>query len=331
MRAAVIGQDGRFEVTSVPDPEMADDQVLVRVSACGVCGSDVHMRRAGLVYPGMLMGHEIGGTVEACGSEVDGFAAGDAVAVMPTLPCGTCVACAAGRPQLCQQQGPFAMGLGVRPGGLAEYVSVWPGQLFHLPDGIPAHVGALAEPLAVGLHGVNESGIGAGSHAVVLGGGSIGLMAAIGLRAAGVTDFFVSEPVAQRRAVLADLGFDTCEPTRMAAGAHGPSVVFDCSGVGSVLQDATGIVRPGGTVMLMGVVEVPTTVLPIFWVVKEVTIRGVFAYGELFPDAVVALGDGRVDPAPLSAHTVPLEAIEEVFDQLATAEAPPKILVDPWL
>ncbi|MBX7158776.1 MAG: alcohol dehydrogenase catalytic domain-containing protein [Acidimicrobiia bacterium] len=331
MRAAIVAEGGHFEVKSVPEPDVGPDQVLVRVAACGVCGSDVHMRRAGLVFPGMSMGHEIGGTVEALGSDVEGWAVGDAVAVMPTLPCGACAQCSAGRPQLCINQTPYTMGLGIRPGGLAEYVSVWPGQLFRLPDGVPPHVGALAEPLAVGFHGVAASGIGAGERAVVLGGGSIGVMAAVGLRATGVTDFFVSEPVAVRRETLGLLGFETCEPAAAMSRSHAPSVVFDCTGVGSVLQEATQIVASGGTVVLLGVVEVPTTVLPVVWMVKEVTIRGVLAYGGAFPDAVASLADGRVDTAPLSAHVVPLEATEETFDRLATADAPPKILVDPWL
>lgn len=330
MRAAVIGDGGHFEISTIADPDLGDDQVLVRVAACGVCGSDVHMRRGGLVYPGMVMGHEIGGTVEAVGSAVDGFSAGDAVAVMPTLTCGTCRQCAAGRPQLCVNQTPYTMGLGIRPGGLAEYVTVWPGQLFRLPEGVSPHVGALAEPLAVGLHGVTESGIGPGDHAVVLGGGSIGVMTAFGLRAAGVTDFFVSEPAAERRETLAAFGFETCEPARMASRAEQPAVVFDCTGVGPVLQEATNVVASGGTVMLMGVVEVPTTLLPMIWLVKEVTIRGVLAYGETFPDAVAALADGSIDTGALAAHTVPLDATEATFDLLATAAAPPKILVDPW-
>lgn len=330
MRAAVIGEGGHFDVGTIADPELGDDQVLVRVAACGVCGSDVHMRRSGLVYPGMIMGHEMGGTVEAIGSSVQGFAPGEAVAVMPTLTCGTCRQCAAGRPQLCVNQTPYTMGLGIRAGGLAEYVTVWPGQLHKLPAGVPAHVGALAEPLAVGLHGVTESGIAPGERAVVLGGGSIGVMTAIALRAAGVADFFVSEPSAERRETLAGLGFETCEPARMAGRAEQPAVVFDCTGVGPVLQEATSVVASGGTVMLMGVVEVPTTLMPMIWLVKEVTIRGVLAYGETFPDAVAALADGRVDTGALAAHTVPLEATEATFDLLATAAAPPKVLVDPW-
>lgn len=331
MRAAVVSEDRTFEVRSVPDPELKPDQVLVRVDACGICGSDIHMRDSGMVWPGMVMGHEMGGTVEAIGQDCDtDLEAGDTVAVMPCRFCGTCRACAAGMPQLCSGLLPTSMGLGSRPGGLAEYVTVWPEQCFRLPGGVPAAVGALAEPLAVGFHGVVESRLSHGDHAVVMGGGSIGVMVAVGLRAHGIADFFVSEVTQERRDALETLGFEAVSPRDVLGRSDSPDAVFDCTGVGSVLQEAIGLVRPGGTVLLMGVVERPAEILPMTLVIKEVSVRGILAYGETYPDAVAALGDGRIETDVLSAHRAPLDATEECFRDLASAQAPPKILIEPW-
>lgn len=332
MRAAVINDEHMFEVRDVPDVALEPDQVRVEVAACGVCGSDVHMRNSGIVYPGMVMGHEMGGTVVEVGdvaADRTDVRPGDEVAVMPVLPCGTCPACEAGRPQVCANQAQTAMGLGMRAGGLAEYVGVWPGQLYRLPAGVTPDVGALAEPLAVGMHGVDRSELSTDGRAVVLGGGSIGVMTSLALRARGITDIVVSEPSPERREVLDRLGFTVVTPKQVMAEYAGPDVVFDTTGVGSVLSDAVALVRPGGTVMLMGVVEKPAQIMPVLWVVKEVDVKSVLAYGGSFDDAVDALGDGSVDTATLASEQVRLEETEATFRRLATADAPPKILIKP--
>ncbi len=329
MRAAVIDGNGDFEIAEVPDPEPTPDQVLVEVAACGICGSDIHMRASGLVYPGMIMGHELSGTVVGVGAEVTGHPEGERVAVMPYLPCGTCGACRRNRPQVCANQLPTAMGVGPRPGGLAELTTAWPGQLFALPPDVPTFAGALAEPLAVGLHGVERSGATARDRAVVMGGGSIGVMTCLALRARGAEDFVVSEPSETRRSVLRTLGFEAVTPDALFAMDVPPDVVFDTTGVGPALTDAVRIVRPCGTVVLMGVVERPTEVLPVQWLLKEIDVRTALAYGRCFGDAVAALGDGRVDVATLAAARVPLADTTDAFGRLATADAPPKILIEP--
>lgn len=329
MRAALVTDGGRFEVSEVPRPAPDADQVLVEIAACGICGTDIHLQRSGFAAAGMIMGHECSGTVVEVGSEADPSLFGKQVAIMPYLPCGDCAACRVGRPQLCPDQYRTGMGLGPRPGGLAQFVAVWPDQLFELPEGVSAEAGALAEPLAVGMHGVERSGVTEGDHAVVLGGGSIGVMTALALGAARVVDVVVSEPSDRRRAVLSDLGLTAVSPAELARVADSPAVVFDATGAGPGLAEAVWTVRPGGTVVILGVVEKPVEILPAQWLLKEIDVRTALAYGDCFPDAVAALGEGHIDIDALSGSRMPLELTGEAFDLLASTEAPPKILITP--
>jgi len=330
VRAAVIAADGTFRTAEVPDPELLEDQVLVAVAACGVCGSDLHMRRSGLIFPGMVMGHEVAGTVVGTGPAVRGVEVGSTVAVMPYVPCGLCRSCVRGLPELCSDQLRTTIGLGPRPGGFAELMAVWPEQLHLLPPGIKTVVGALAEPLAVAMHAIDRSRINRGEAALVLGGGAIGIMTAIGLRAHGVDDCPVSEPSAQRRETLERLGFDALAPRELEIRSGGlPDVVFDTTGVGAALSTAVDLVRPGGTVMLMGLEEKPTEIRPARWLLKQVDVRAALAYGDSFPRAVAALG--RLDLGPLCGARVGLDGVGDAFDRLDSGDAPPKILVEPVL
>jgi threonine dehydrogenase-like Zn-dependent dehydrogenase len=329
VRAARLDERGVLTVADLPAPVPEPDQVVVEIAACGICGTDIHLRRSGLVGEGAVMGHECSGTVVELGEEVSGWALGDRVAVMPYQPCGTCAQCLRGKPQLCGEQFRTGIGLGPRPGALAERVAVWTGQLHALPEQVPTVAGALAEPLAVGMHGVDRSGIAPGGHAVVMGGGSIGVMTAYALRARGVDDVVVSEPSSYRRSMLGELGFTAVAPNQVGRHADDPEVVFDTTGVGTAFADATWLVRPGGTVVLLGVVEQTTEVVPAHWLLREIEIRTALAYGDSFPEAVEALGQGRIDIDALSASTMSLEDAEEAFRLLASTEAPPKILIVP--
>jgi threonine dehydrogenase-like Zn-dependent dehydrogenase len=129
--------------------------------------------------------------------------------------------------------------------------------------------------------------------------------------------------------MLGELGFAAVAPNQVGRQADDPEVVFDTTGVGSALADATWLVRPGGTILLLGVVEQPTELVPAHWLLREIEIRTALAYGDSFPEAVSALGEGRIDIDALSASTMALEDTEEAFRLLASAQAPPKILIVP--
>ncbi len=324
MRAAVVNEAGTsLEVVERPVPEPAPGQALVRVAACGICGSDPLMLEHGMVKPGTILGHEVGGTVAT------GDRTGSAVALLPTLPCGHCAACRAGRPELCPEGLGRMMGLGGRPGGLAEYVAVDADQLVPLGDGVDPAVGALAQPLAVGWHGVTIAHVEAGERVAILGGGSIGLMAAIALRATGIEDVVISQRPGPRRDGLERLGFTVVAPDELAEHAGDVDVVLECSGSGAALSQAIATVRGGGRVVLLGLITEPVELVPAFWVWKEVTLAGAFGYGTSFPDAVAAIVSGAVPVEALTAHRVGLAEVAQPRELLGSA-AGSKVLVEPW-
>jgi threonine dehydrogenase-like Zn-dependent dehydrogenase len=332
MRAAVVGDAGALVVSELPDPEPGPGQALVKVAACGVCGSDLLLLGKRMVQPGTILGHEIGGVVEALGAEVIDAPAGvgDAVAVAPALPCGSCARCAEGTPELCPTGIAGTLGLGARPGGLAGYVVAEPVQLAPLRAGLPAQAGALAQPLAIALHGVERGKVGAGERVVVVGGGSVGLLAALALRTTGVEGIVISQRPGARRSALERLGFEVVDPDAVVERAGDADVVLECSGTGAGLSQAIAVVRPGGRVVVLGLETEPVPVVPAFWVWKQLTLLGAFGYGTSFGAAVAALEGGEVPIDELTAHTASLDEVADLRQLVASAPTP-KVLVDPWL
>jgi 2-desacetyl-2-hydroxyethyl bacteriochlorophyllide A dehydrogenase len=331
MRAAVVGDAGTLVVSEVPDPEPGPAQALVRVAACGVCGTDLLLLDKRMVKPGAILGHEIGGVVEAFGADVRDAPArvGDAVAVLPALPCGTCPACAARTPELCPTGIAQTLGLGGRPGGLAGYVVVEPAQLVPLGTGVPAQVGALAQPLAIGLHGVARGEVHPGERSAVIGGGSVGLMAALALRTIGVEQIVIGQRQGARRTALERLGFEVVDPATVAEHARDADVVLECSGSGDGLAQAIATVKPGGRVVVLGLETQPVAVVPAIWVWKQLTLLGAFSYGTSFGDAVRALTSGDIPTEALTDHRASLDEVARLAELLARAPTP-KVLVDPW-
>jgi threonine dehydrogenase-like Zn-dependent dehydrogenase len=332
MRAAVVSQAASLEVVDLPVPRPAPGQARVRVAACGICGSDPLLLEHAIVAPGTILGHEVGGVVEDLndpGPTATPLAVGDAVAILPTLPCGSCRMCAAGTPELCPEGLARMMGIGGRPGGLAEHVVVDAAQLVALGDGVDPMLGALAQPLAVSWHGVTLAEVRSGERVAVLGGGSIGVMAALALRASGADEVVVSQRAGGRRDALERMGFTVVDPAELPDRARDVDVVLECSGSGEALAQAIAIVRGGGRVVLLGLTTEPLELVPAFWVWKEITLRGAFGYGSSFPDAVAAIVSGAVPTEALTAFRIGLDAVAHPREVLAGAGAP-KVLVEPW-
>jgi (R,R)-butanediol dehydrogenase / meso-butanediol dehydrogenase / diacetyl reductase len=315
MRAVVIQPDRSLVVDEVADPEPGPGQVRVRVDSCGICGSDLHMRPSeGLLPAGSIMGHEFSGTLDAVGDGVEGWAGGDRVCVFPGKPLD--------RHDIAAQLD-AGIGLGPRPGAYAEAVVCGAESLWPLPDGMELEQGALVEPLAVALHGLDISGIEPGEPVAVLGAGPIGAMVLAALAARGFERVAAVEPNESRRALAADLGATGVGLSGVhaavleALGGQAPVRVFECAGHPSAPPLATELVAPEGVICLLGVLEEPVEISQMNLILKEAQIRASFGYRPgNFDQAIELIASGRVPVERLITAREPLERAEAMFAEL---------------
>ena len=306
-----------------PVPEPGPGDVLVRVRACGICGSDLHRYRAGGFGSSATPGHEIAGEVVRPGPGVRGWDIGTPVAVEPLVTCRACPACERGDYQICPQR--MLLGVG-RDGGLAEYVVVPAYALFSLPAGLPREVGALAEPVAVAVHGVRLAQVERGDRVLVLGSGAIGLLTALVAREAGAhvtaTARYPHQAAAARRFGAARaLPADEAGARELAALAVAEPfdvVIETVGGEADTLVQATDLVRAGGRVCVLGVFFRPPPVGALALVIKEIRMVGAITYGRAdgvadFARAIVLLTANRELAETLITHRRPLDAIAEAY------------------
>ncbi len=333
MRAVVSRSPGELSVESVPDPRPLAKQVVLRVRACGICGSDLHLHQHKLLPPGAIMGHEFTGEVmETKG----GLRAGTRVCALPNLSCGSCERCRSGMGVYCVQQTPI--GLGLPNGAYAEYVAVAEHEIVRVPDGVSDELAALVEPLAVGLHAVNVGRIRRGERCLVIGAGPIGLAIALWARHFGAREVIVSERAPGRRALAERLG-----ATRVVDPAHedlaavlerhasgGPEVVFEAVGAQGLIEDAIARVRFRGRVIVAGVCVGPDSFQPVAAVMKETAVQFVLAYEkDDFQYTLDMLEQGRVDPTELVTDRIGLDGVPAAFAALAQPTHQCKVLVFP--
>lgn len=345
MRSAVWQGVGAIGLVDVPDPEPGEQDVVLDVAACGICGSDVHAYAEGAwISEGAPMGHEFAGTVRAIGAGVAGLAVGDRVAVNPMGPCRTCPQCAAGRTNLCRDMSRSARG------GLSDTVLV-PGarvdeQLFRMPESMTFTEGAFLEPLSVAVRAVRHAAPDLGAPIVVTGLGTIGQCVLRVLLAYGATDVLGVDVSPARLDAAASTGapvLDTRDTDLRAAllDRWGTSVspyqkggnvaaVFECSGALPVLAAATAVTRAGGTIALAGLTS---TVPPIdvnSVVQKELRLLGSFAYtADDAREAFRLLAEGQVAVTPLVSHRVPLARVGEAFATQHAVDDSVKVVVVP--
>jgi L-idonate 5-dehydrogenase len=328
MTAVVIhaAHDLRVEPHDAPDP--GPGEVRIRIGRGGICGSDLHYYHAGgfgtvRVKQPMVLGHEAAGVIEAVGAGVSHVAPGDAVAVNPSLPCGACAQCLAGRPIHCTEMRFLgsAMRMPHVQGAFRAAFTCEAARAVKLPPGLSVERAAFAEPLSVCLHAAAQAGALLGARVLVTGAGPIGVLCVAVARLAGAREIVATDLVAEPLRIARTMGADRThalrdEPEALAAYAAGKGyfdVVFEASGSGAALVGALGTLRPGGTVVQVGVggeAALPLSAL----VAREARLVGTFRFHAEFAHAVDVLASGRLDPSPMLTEVVPAADAVRAFD-----------------
>lgn len=319
-------------VETLPDPSPGEGEVVVRVGRCGICGSDLHMTEDAAYgkQAGDVLGHEFAGEVVALGRNTEGLALGDLVSVIPLQSCGTCPSCRAGELAWCDK-------FGLQGGGYAEYALTRPNQCVRLPKSASLADGAIIEPLAVALHGVQLAGLKPGDKVLVLGAGPIGLAVAFWARRQGAGAVVVQDIADYQQARALDMGatgfaVDPADPVGAAERALGgkADVVFECVGRPGLIAQAVDQVRNRGTILLLGLCTMPDTFNSFAMLSKEVRLvtSAFFTRGE-YEAALDALSRGAVEPRLLVTGTIALDDTPARFEALRRRTHDCKVLIAP--
>jgi L-iditol 2-dehydrogenase len=318
MRASVLSGVGEIAVEERPVPAVRPDEVLVRVAAVGVCGSDVHYYREGrigdfVVDKPLVLGHEVSGRIVAVGADVDTGRIGERVAIEPQRPCRVCRQCKAGSYNLCPHMEFYA----TPPidGALCEYVTIQADFAHPVPDSLSDEAAALLEPLSVGIWAARKARIVPGSRVLIAGAGPIGVIAAQAAKAFGATEIIVSDPVADRRTLVARFGATrTIDPVAESVRDLGVDAFIDASGATPAVVSGIGAVRGGGVVVLVGM-GADEIALPIPLIQsRELIITGVFRYTDTWPVAAQLVASGQVDLDSLVTGRFSLEDAEKALN-----------------
>ncbi|WP_068076302.1 alcohol dehydrogenase catalytic domain-containing protein [Novosphingobium lentum] len=333
MRAAVMqGLHQPLMLETVADPDPGAGEVVVKVARCGICGSDLHMTEdpAFGMGAGDILGHEFAGEVVALGKGAEGLAKGDLVSVIPLKSCGHCASCRVGEVAWCEQ-------FGLQGGGYAEYAITRPNQCVKLPRSASLADGAIIEPLAVALHGVNMSGMRPGDRVLVLGAGPIGLAVAFWARRRGAGRVVLQDVTSWQRDRALAMGAnafidDPADPVDGAERALGgkADIVFECVGIPGLIAQAVQQVRNRGTILLLGLCTRPDTIDSFAMLSKEVRlVTSAFFTRQEYEAALDALDRGAAEPRLLITDTIGLAAAPQVFESLRRRTQQCKVLIDP--
>lgn len=321
--AAIWLNSTTLEVRDLPVSSPGTGEVLLRVRACGICGSDLHGFHTGTrqVAEGMGPGHELAGEVVAVGPDVRRIPIGARVVTPGARVCGSCGFCRAGRFQLC----PRMLMLGVHvPGGMSRYLIAQAQHLYRVPDELPWEVAALWEPLGVAVHGLRRAGLRRGQRVLVLGAGTIGLFSALVARDAGAARVGITARYPHQAAAARLLGAtDVFDPDEVVAGSAVAAMSWDIvvetvGGSAPTLQQAIDVVERGGTVALLGVHTEPQTIQPFRVFFHELSIVGCLGYDETErrsdgEEALSLLVKYQAEAEQLITHRFPLERVGDAF------------------
>ena len=328
MKSAVFYGKHDMRVEESPMPKVEAEDVLIQVKACGICGTDVHIyegdKGAAEVTPPTILGHEFSGVVAVVGSSVTNVKVGDRVCIDPNCYCGKCDFCRNGIAHYCTDM--IGYGTTVN-GGFAEYCSVNQRQVYKLGDHTTFEQGAMTEPVACCLHGMDMCNIHPGSSVVIIGGGMIGLLMLQLARLAGAARTALLEPVASKREVAKKLGADVCidpihedvKAALAAAGMTWVNTVIECVGRTSTIEQAIDIVGNKGTVMMFGLTKPDDTISlkPFEVFKKEIELKASYINPYTQKRALELIDSGRLD---VSSMVYAVESLDNLADILAKPE-----------
>lgn len=340
MKSAVFYGKHDIRIEESPLPPVGENDVLIKVMRCGVCGTDVHIyegdKGAADTTPPTILGHEFSGIVEQTGPAVKGIKAGDRVCVDPNQLCGSCYYCRSGIGHFCERM----VGIGTTVnGGFAQYCSVRASQVYHLADTTSFDEGAMTEPVACCLHGIDLCEITPSSAALVIGGGMIGLIMVQLARLAGAYRVILLEPVAEKREMGKRLGADLCfdplsENIQQRLSENGISridTVIECAGLPGTIAQAIELAGKKSVVMMFGLTrpdeEVAVKPFQIFQ--KEVTLRASFINPYTQQRALDLINGRKIDVRSMVAAVKGLEGLPDILSQPALRRAG-KYIIDPW-
>ena len=333
MKALVLSEYKHLAIEESPKPQPADDELLIRIRACGICGSDVHGfdGSTGRRIPPIVMGHEAAGVIEAVGRGVRSFRVGDRVTFDSTVYCGDCFYCRRGQVNLCDRREVIGVSTPLfrRMGAFAEYVTVPERIAYALPDTMPFAYAALIEAASVAVHGASLTPLEPGDAAVVVGAGMIGLLTLQAIREAGAERVFVVDVDDTRLEMARGLGatetFNSKTQNVVAeiqkrTEGRGADVALECVGITDAIGLAIESVRKGGAVTLVGNVA-PKIELALQSVVsRQIRLQGSCASCGEYPECIAMMADGRIRVEPLISAVAPLEDGARWFQRLYDRE-----------
>jgi L-iditol 2-dehydrogenase len=332
MKALLLSQYRHLELTDLPVPEPRPDEVLIRVAACGICGSDVHGYdgSSGRRIPPIVMGHEAAGTIAVMGKGVSGLSEGDRVTFDSTVYCGECPPCLRGDVNLCDRRQVLGVSCSDyrRAGAFAEFVVV-PARIVHkLPENFAFEEAALLEAVAVALHAVSLVPVAPGSTALVVGAGTIGLLLQQALRVAGCSRVFVADVDPTRLKLSRELGATSTLPAGIdldqqilqLTNGDGVDIAVEAVGKTETVNTAINSVRKSGSVILVGNIS-PEVALPLQKVVtRQIRLQGSCASAGEYPRAIELLSSGAIRVKPLITAVAPLDEGPQWFERLYAHE-----------
>jgi L-iditol 2-dehydrogenase len=343
MKALLLSEYNQLDIADLPAPVPGVDEILVRVAACGICGSDVHGYdgTSGRRIPPIVMGHEAAGVVAAAGKGVTRFKPGDRVTFDSTVYCGQCEFCLQGDINLCNNRQVIGVSCGDfrRAGAFAEYVVVPQRITYHLPEELEFQEAAMLEAVSVALHAVRVSQMKGGETALVIGAGMIGLLTLQAAKAAGASQVLIADIDRSRLERAEKLGADVAlllsgtelvEEILRRTGGRGVDLVLEAVGRDETIAASIASVRKGGTVTLIGNIS-PQVKIPLQVVVsRQIRLQGSCASSGEYPEAMELLANGKIKVKPLITAVAPLSDGPSWFARLHAGEPNlMKVVLDP--